>query len=247
MNTLFGNRILIHRGRFRRNAGWSHPPVSKSSHLLLHVDEGELTVTVGDRTVRLLQNRLCLIPRDTPYAVDTTVGFLHTAFYFSLGEESCALLDLPSLSDSDGEIRRCLQAALTENNGDLRADIAFLSALARISENALEEQDGPLIATCKRYLREHLAQPISLTDLSAHVGYAAPYVVKLFRRQCNTTPMAYLTELRLSQSVAALADLTRSVREIALASGFPDANYFSRVFRRRYGMSPTEYRRHLDV
>ena len=59
--------------------------------------------------------------------------------------------------------------------------------------------------------------------------------------------MAYLAELRLLQSAAALTDLTRSVREIALTSGFPDANYFSRAFRRHFGVSPTEYRRRLDV
>lgn len=247
MNLLKGNRILGYCGRYRREAGWHHPAVEKPGHLLLHVEEGEMTVTVGESRTRLLPHSLYLIPRGTPYAVETAVGFLHTAFCFSLGKEETELLSLPSHCESDGEIRRCLDSALAEGVTSLRAEIALLSALARIAENATREQDGPLVAECKRYLEEHLAKDVSLTALATHIGYTPPYVVKLFRRQCGITPMAYLAELRLAQSAAALADLTRSIREIALASGFPDANYFSRAFRRHYGVSPSEYRRRLDV
>ena len=206
-----------------------------------------MTVTVGDGSTRLLPHSLYLVPRGTPYAVDTAVGFLHTVFCFSLGEGEAELLSLPSHCASDGEICRCLEDVLTEGIGSLRAEIALLSALARIEENAKQEQDGPLVAECKRYLGERISESVSLSALAAHVGYTPPYVVRLFKRQCGVTPMAYLAELRLLQSAAALTDLTRSVREIALTSGFPDANYFSRVFRRHFGVSPTEYRRRLDV
>ena len=70
------------------------------------------------------------------------------------------------------------------------------------------------------------------------------YLRKLFKKEMGITPLEYLTDLRMKKAEIMLSSLwTRdySVSEIAELCGFDNALYFSRVFRKRFGCSPTQY------
>jgi two-component system response regulator YesN len=57
------------------------------------------------------------------------------------------------------------------------------------------------------------------------------------------TPIAYLTRYRITKAKALLTTTAQSITTIALAVGFADSGYFSRVFRREVGMTPERFRR----
>ena len=67
---------------------------------------------------------------------------------------------------------------------------------------------------------------------------------RLFQRSCGVTPLGYLTELRLNRAAQLLGCSDRSglsVIDIARACGYRDALYFSRMFKRKFGVSPIHY------
>jgi AraC-like DNA-binding protein len=91
-------------------------------------------------------------------------------------------------------------------------------------------------------IEQHAEQPeVSLSDLAERVGFSPDHLGEIFHKEMGMTPVAYRTRLRLARAKELLISTPMPISEIARDTGFPDANYFSRVFRRSYGMSPREY------
>jgi AraC-like DNA-binding protein len=96
----------------------------------------------------------------------------------------------------------------------------------------------PVIAHIERHLRERL----TLTHLAAVARLRPTHFSDMFRAEVGVRPIAYLTRRRLDHAQLLLLSTNRSMKEVAVACGFPDANYFSRVFQRQVGMTPSAYR-----
>lgn len=93
------------------------------------------------------------------------------------------------------------------------------------------------------YIREHFTEEIDKTALAEMDGLRPSQYHTVFRRVMGCTPAGYITSLRMIKARRLLVDPDLPVSEVAAACGYDDALYFSRVFRRMFGVSPTEYRR----
>ena len=73
--------------------------------------------------------------------------------------------------------------------------------------------------------------------------YISPnYLCDLFKRCTNKTLMEYITQYRITRAKEFLGDVKYRVNDVAQMTGFSDAQYFSNIFKRNTGMTPTEYR-----
>lgn len=93
------------------------------------------------------------------------------------------------------------------------------------------------------YLHEHLGADVVLSDLAALVGLSPNHFCTAFRLSLGEPPYRYLTRLRVDQAKRMLATSSCSVTEIALAVGFGSSAHFATVFRKRQGVTPSEWRR----
>lgn len=93
------------------------------------------------------------------------------------------------------------------------------------------------------YLQQHVQEPVSMDDLVRHVGFSRARMFDLFKAQTGLTPNDYLLRLRVEKAQEQLRQTNRSVTEIGLANGFSSGQYFSTVFARYTGVSPTEFRK----
>lgn len=93
------------------------------------------------------------------------------------------------------------------------------------------------------YVRAHLAEPISHTDLARSVGVSPPHFHNLFTRAFGISPMALVRRERMQHARRLLHTSTLPVAEVARLCGYEDPLYFSRAFRRAEGVPPTRYRR----
>jgi AraC-like DNA-binding protein len=85
-------------------------------------------------------------------------------------------------------------------------------------------------------------EPITLNDLAAAARLTGPYFNTLFARLVGLPPMHFLESVRMRKARELLAGSDTPVAQVAAAVGFADANYFSRAFRRKVGVSPSAYR-----
>jgi AraC-like DNA-binding protein len=89
-------------------------------------------------------------------------------------------------------------------------------------------------------LHKHACDDRSLEDLATEAGISADHLRHLFGRRFGMRPLEYRNGLRLSKARDLLVSTDMNVKEAALRSGFTDPLYFSRVFRRRFGITPRD-------
>ena len=85
---------------------------------------------------------------------------------------------------------------------------------------------------------------VSLDQAAEAMGMSSFYFSRFFRTSYNQTFLEYLTAYRIDRAVELLQQTDIPVREIAVRVGYTDANYFTKVFKRHLGVTPTEYRNH---
>jgi YesN/AraC family two-component response regulator len=118
------------------------------------------------------------------------------------------------------------------------------AAAMRLLENAGERAhpDERLFVRAIAQLENHLAAPPGLVDLARQLGTNQRKLTELFRRRVGMTVFDYFTELRLKTARRLLEDSALQVQLIADRIGYSNSGDFSRAFRRRFGVSPREYR-----
>lgn len=136
---------------------------------------------------------------------------------------------IQSLVNADGE------AALRE---------AFVSAMSHLSQCVMIQRDPEtgIIDQAKKWMHEHFQDNIQLDDAARSVGISPYYFSKLFKEQAGVNFIDYLTDLRMEKAHDLLQHQNLSIKEVCAHCGYADQNYFSRIFKKTVGMTPTEYR-----
>lgn len=99
-----------------------------------------------------------------------------------------------------------------------------------------------LVSMIEEYIRKSYMNDISMQDAARAVNYSETYFSKMFKQQFGMNFTAYLTEYRMEEAKKLLKQPNVSVREIGARVGYADSNYFARVFKRHYKISPSEFR-----
>ena len=120
---------------------------------------------------------------------------------------------------------------------------------AEKQEEAVSEQtDNYLIQRVKQYMKDNLQnKDLSIKMLADEVYLTPTYLSSLFKKTMGETIGQYLTELRIKKAQELLADPQWKLYQIAEMVGYEDANYFGKIFKKRVGMLPSEYREHTHM
>ena len=112
--------------------------------------------------------------------------------------------------------------------------------LSNFSENDQGRTD--LISIIQKYVDEHFSDPdFSLEQLGKDLKYNKKYLSTVFKRHVGVGIVDYLHTVRIQHACTMLKQGFTSVSDVALRCGYPDAQYFSKVFKRRMNLSPREY------
>lgn len=94
----------------------------------------------------------------------------------------------------------------------------------------------------EQFICDHYWQDISMQDAARALNYSDPYFCKMFKQNFGQSFTSYLTEYRIRYAKELLRRPTVNIKEVGEQVGYPDPNYFGKVFRRLTGQSPSEYR-----
>ncbi len=101
------------------------------------------------------------------------------------------------------------------------------------------------IIETKEYFNDNFKDKISLNKVSKDIGISKYYLHRLFKELNGKTPNEYLTTIRLENAKSKLQYSKDSIFEIAITSGFDNTAYFSNVFKKHVGLSPSQFRKAL--
>ena len=93
-----------------------------------------------------------------------------------------------------------------------------------------------------QFFNENLHRNISVEEMAKNMNLSRSHFTRLFSEEMNTTPRKYLEDLRLKAAIELLFGEQINVKEAAATCGFNDENYFCRLFKKRYGLSPGKYK-----
>lgn len=98
------------------------------------------------------------------------------------------------------------------------------------------------IAAIKGRMIEHVHGQLNLDQLAEEAALSKFHFAKLFKAQTGQSPIHYFIELKMQQACYALDTRSQSIKQVALDLGYDDAYYFSRIFKKVMGVSPSQYR-----
>lgn len=148
----------------------------------------------------------------------------------------------------------CREAEQPDDMFELYAEGWALQTLANVNRVAKTNaasflpKGGLPARTVKKlesYVRENIASEIRLDVLSALAGLSKRHFLRAFSESLGTTPHRYVLAHRIDAAKKKLAEMDRSITDVALESGFTHAQHFSTAFRRVPGQTPSEYRSYL--
>lgn len=124
---------------------------------------------------------------------------------------------------------------------------AYVNILTVISQfltqsNFISNTTAQRPQNIKNYIDAHFRENISVNTIALELDCSRATVMNCFKAEFGTTVNNYITEKRLDLASILLKGSRDSVKSIAVTCGFHDQNYFSRVFMKRFGSTPTEYR-----
>lgn len=115
-----------------------------------------------------------------------------------------------------------------------------------IFENSVENLEplrtGVVKEEILQFIQIHYIEDISMQNVAEAMNYSDAYFCKLFKQCFNKGFTTYLSEYRVEKAKQLLIDITVNVKEISEKVGYNDSNYFTKVFKRIVGVTPSEYR-----
>jgi AraC-like DNA-binding protein len=178
-----------------------------------------LSLPFGQLLGRLLGTQL-----DPQPVVDDNSGALHSFF-------ACLEQDVLERREKDLErVSFCLAGIFNALQG---------LCLRPIPGKAIPDD----VLAVQHYLLENLDQPVTIRDLTRVAHLSRSYLIAKFKQCCGMSPIDFLIHSRIEKAKTYLQHSSKRIKEIAWLCGFRSEFYFCKIFKKRVGQTPGEFRR----
>lgn len=155
-------------------------------------------------------------------------------------------------SELDSELNRSL--CNTSQYGDMlkharsvdEAAEILVQVLSSCAEDVIEAKDDPYfnaMRTAIQYMQKNICNPITLDEVSDEAGFSRCHFSRIFHSRTGSTFSEYLCEMRIEKAKEMLKDIHMPMKQLCQLSGFSNPAYFAGVFRKKVGVTPSEYRK----
>lgn len=142
-------------------------------------------------------------------------------------------------ADQETKIWALLQGTLS-----LKELLTVILAMLDQSRDSLasKKSSETLMMTAQNYIMHHLGKDFGIEDLSDYLGISCSYFCLLFKNHFGETFVEYLTRQRIETAKSLLQSSSKSITSIGAVVGYQERRYFTKVFQKYTGMTPSEYR-----
>lgn len=250
---------------------WAQNVHRGNTHELLHVIQGKLTLTYEDgREYPAEPGDTLFTPAGTPhrdvFEVDEELEIFLIHFDWKHENEFSSQVNNNNIDSLSPTVKSQLKRLFDDLRFDVGSeDIDRTMASCRLmtilimiyreividgSDNHNDENDTDsgkrkrqwLTNEAKKYIEKHYREPIRLEDIAENLQVSPFYLSRIFSRESDFSLFEYLTDIRLDAAKQLLQEGRYIVADVAQMVGYDNSNYFSKVFKRRVGCTPTQYR-----
>lgn len=185
--------------------------------------------------------------------VDTAPAFstINNSFSFCLQklEHECIYFNLKTSNKNVfnkvyTSIINCMEyRSYSTQSGRLLLDAEFSKILFLLGE-IVERAHNDIPTVVKKmiiYIRKNLTKPLSLSEISSECSLSVPYTSRIFKKHMNMTVTEYINNEKLYYACELIRNTSMNISEIADYLGYCDVFYFSKLFKKKFGISPSKY------
>ncbi|MFC6672275.1 AraC family transcriptional regulator [Marinobacterium aestuariivivens] len=231
-------------------------------YLLIYCIEGRGRIETDGRNRRIRPGDLVLLPRGHSHRYETdarepwTIYWVHfdgpraddfiaalepdpQSPLIPLGIHSRLVADFEALIDARQASHNL--AAFVHCANQLRQLLTHIALLRPIAKR--QADDSLDLEKVHSLMQARLHEQLDVGTLAAAVSLSKYHFIKKYKALTGTTPINHFIHLKIERACHLLDVTTKGVNEVAWAVGYEDAYYFSRIFKKSMGISPTQYRR----
>jgi AraC family transcriptional regulator of arabinose operon len=239
-----------HHNRSRKNG--------INEYILLYCLDGEGWIKINGKTIPLTPNTGFIIPENTGHKYGSSLkdawsiywvhfeGDYAATFYKRFSTSNDASIKI-AFDESRitllNEIITLLESDFTNEKVELTHFklIAFLSSLCY--SNTLNSNVDDIISHSIVFMKAHLNEILTIELLANQACYSISRYSELFKKKTGYSPIQFFIRLKILKSCEYLYFTNLNIKEICKEVGFDDPYYFSRMFKKQIGVSPSEYRK----
>ncbi len=248
-------------GRQKCSPGYEWGPGIRDHYLIHYISSGRGTYTYGGRTHSLQSGDLFLVRPDmeVSYKADGSDPWTYYWVGFA-GTDAGAILEATDLSGKTNvlrgirfgeEIKKKLRdisdafgntfESTVRMTGELYLLLSLMVSGASTAAPVVMD-DAEHVRRAIDYIDSHYSYPISVEDIAAYVGVSRSTLFRQFRRCLSTSPKEYLDQYRIRRAAYLLRHTSLTVNSVSTSVGYDNGLYFSKVFKKAMGTSPSKYR-----
>jgi len=149
------------------------------------------------------------------------------------GKDIASLLKLIEKSDSADELNSLLEEVAVR--------------IAEKVNNFNNKSIKLILRKAIDYIHEHYNEQVTLNEVAENIYVSTFYISRMFKKELGKSFVDYLNDVRIEKSKELLKDVRYKTYEVAEIVGIPDPHYFSKLFKKYSGMTPSEYRESLAL
>ncbi len=200
---------------------------------------------------------MVLVPGNSRYHFDGRYPFWRFFYFVVGGSEVLRLISEairsigPVMRFQEGNARfKRISQIYSELIASSAMDVATLSTRAYelaallYQESVTSKGEASLpsdIQQVLRYIQDHYTRELQVAELASLIKLSRYHFSRYFRKHTGASPGDFIIQTRLQASLPLLFARDKSIKELSYKTGFQDANYFIRSFKKRYGMTPGQY------
>lgn len=233
--------------------------------MLIYCVEGKGQYHINGKTYTVKKNQYIIIPHHIPYSFEADVNDPWTIYWIHFRGKLIDSFLSPNPSPqtilSDERSRQQVRVRLFEETynsfamGYIKEYLSYSSMCLYtfLSTFIFQEQFRHIGAPNHKelsfsmrviyYLQEHVETNLTLQDLADYFKYSESHFSTLFQKETGTSPINYFIRLKIQKACQYIELTDMKLNEIAMRLGFDEQAYFSRVFTKVMGMSPSAYRK----
>ncbi len=243
--------LLIHEAGFLPdNKDWNFPSVFSPFWRLYYNSKSGHCVSFGDEFHEITPDHIMLIPDHQLFHClgANPVPTFWISFSVNLSvspTQALPILVKPTKTELSliGDIKKLI----AQNTNYEPTDAIYRNSLALLNvvmahSDILWMKDRPgILKELLQYIERNTGRNLSNSHLAEIACMSIEGLSKMFRNHLGTSPAAYVTQIRIKQASHLLLHSNETIDQIALSTGFPNRNYFSRIFKKITSESPAKF------
>lgn len=236
-----------------------------TEHILIFCTEGAGWFVIDGVHQDVEPGDVLLIPRDTPHAYGAStanpwsihwihfVGIIgdyyayqhqYNAYKFRVDGSDTPVVEMLFHMCRDAFVANFVLHRIIYASQALCHLLAYLMFNNRAFSPLMHTSTPRGIDDTIAYLHKNVHMKLTLDEMAGYAGLSRSHFVRVFKEQTQYSPMSYFIRLKMQHACMLLSSSDRAVKQISYDVGYENPYYFSRLFKRVIGVSPSAYRDH---